>query len=162
MFVDFIDAVHGNTWSVELSEKDTIFVNDTWYRQDELLVDLSDTSELFAGKTAWADLELIHYQLLLFRAFDYLRPKHTEDEMTVRFKEPFATFRFLAAALVKFHYLNGVTGFDTLVISRPKEAQVVIDFRLTTRFDWNEYTPPKPPAKPIFHVVVDNTKSRNV
>lgn len=162
MFVDFIDGVHGNTWAIELNEKDTIFLNDTWYREDELLVDLSNTTEPFRGRTCWADLELIHYQLLLFRAFDYLKPNSAEDELAVRFREPFSTFRFLASALVKMSYLNGVSGFDNVLISRPKEARVTIEFRLTHRFDWDEYVPPQPRAKPTFQVVVDNTKATNV
>lgn len=158
MFVDFHDSVSVNVWAVELTDKDEIFVNETWYRQDELLVDLASTSEMFADKTCWADLELTHYELLLLRTFDYLKPNASADDIAVRFSEPFSTFKFLATALIKSQRLNGIDGFDTLVIKRPSEARITLEFKRTFVFDWNDYVPPKPAPKPTFQVVVDNTK----
>ncbi|MNY29957.1 hypothetical protein D3C86_1640340 [compost metagenome] len=103
---------------------------------------------------------MVHYQILLFKAFDLLGVNHPMDEVTVRYREPFSTFRFLAMAIVKMSKLNGVDGFDSLTIARPREARVVVDFRRTYRFDWDSYVPPAPKPKFVnpFQVIVDNTK----
>lgn len=160
--VFFVDAVHDLNWTVELSERDEIFVNDVWYKEDVLLVELKD-QEPFRNRTTWSDLEVIHFQLLLFKCFDLLREDHPMDDTTVRYREPFATFRFMAAAIVKMCRLNDINGFDQMTILRPKEGRVVIDFRRTFRFDWDAYMPPRPepvlkPKKNPFQVIVDNTK----
>lgn len=157
--VDFVDAVHSHTWSVELSDQDEIFLNEVWYKEDQLLVGLSH-QEPFKNRTTWSDLEMVHYQILLMKAFDLLGENHPMDDITVRFREPFATFRFLATGIVKMSKLNGVDGFDNLTISRPREARIVVDFRRIYRFDWDSYVPPAPKPKIVnpFQIVVDNTK----
>lgn len=163
--VDFIDVPCDHSWSVELTDRDEIFINDVWYKEDSLLVELKD-QEPFSGRTAWCDLDMIHYQLLLFKCFDLLGENHPMDDLTVKYKEPFATFKFLASAIVKMSKLNGVMGFDTVTIMRPRENRIVVDFRRTYRFDWESYVPPKPEhtaeiipiKKNPFQLVVDNTK----
>ena len=159
--VEFVDSTLGHSWTTELSERDEIFVNDVWYKEDSLLVELCD-QELFRNKTTWSDLELIHYQLLLMKCFDHLGPNPAMDDITLRYKEPFLTFRFFASCVVKMARIDGLTGFDTLTIARPKENRILIDFRKTFKFDWNEFTPPN--VEPIvkkhpFQLIVDNTKT---
>lgn len=156
--VDFVDAIHGHAWSVELQDQDEIFLNDVWFKEDALLVGLS-AQEPFVGRTTWSDLEMVHYQILLFRAFDLLGSDTPMDEITVRYREPFSTFRFLATAITKLAKLDGVTGFDNVTISRPRDNRVAVDFRRLFRFDWDSYVPPKPkPKGNPFQVIVDNTK----
>ena len=156
--VDFVDAVNSNVWSINLTLQDEIFINDVWYREDILLVDLSKT-EPFTGKTTWSDLEILHYQILLFRAFDKLLPDHPIDELAIKFKEPFQTFKFLASAIAKMANIEGITGYDRIIIARPFDSRVVVDFRRTFRFNWDTYVPPAPkPKRAPFQLVVDNTK----
>lgn len=161
---EFVDVVEDHIWSVEMTTREENKVNDAWYREDTLLVELSD-QEPFAGKTRWCDLEMIHYQLLLFKAFDLLRSDAEVTTYNIEHRQPFLTFTFLASAIVKLNKLNGVDGFDRLIIARPRDSIVNIDFRKSYRFDWDRYIPPapipqisvKPKANP-FRVVVDNSK----
>lgn len=162
--IDFVDIPHDNVWSVELTTKDEVLVNDVWYREDQLLVELSH-QEPFLGKTKWCDLEMIHYQLLLYKAFDLLDPQTKVTTFNVEHREPFLTFSFLASAIVKMCHINGISGFDRVMISRPVESRITVDFRKTFRFDWDQYVPPAPPEKidkaakvNPFRVVVDNSK----
>lgn len=156
--VEFVDAVNHNMWEITLSTQDEIFVNESWYHEDVLLVNLSN-QEPFTGRTTWSDLEMLHYQILLLTAFDKVVPDHPMDDISVRFREPFATFRFLATCIAKMAKIEGIDGFDKIEIVRPLDARIVVDFRKTFRFNWNAYVPPAPPpAKPVFQLVVDNTK----
>jgi len=160
--VDFVDSLNAINWVVELTDRDEIFLNEVWYKSDVLLDELKD-QEPFRNRTRWSDLEMIHYQLLLFKCFDLLGPDTPLDDLTIRYKEPFSTFRFFASAIVKMSRVDGVTGFDEMTIMRPKESRIVVDFRRTFRFDWDAYIPPRPEPKVEvkknpFHVIVDNTK----
>lgn len=156
--VDFIDSIHGHSWSIELQDQDEIFLNDVWYKEDALLVGLSQ-QEPFVGRTTWSDLEMVHYQILLFKAFDHLDADTPMDEISIRYREPFSTFRFLSAAVSKFAKLEGIAGFENISIYRPKDNRVIIDFRRVFRFDWDSYVPPRPkPKGNPFQVIVDNTK----
>ncbi len=156
--VDFIDSIHGHSWSIELQDQDEIFLNDVWYKEDALLVGLSQ-QEPFVGRTTWSDLEMVHYQILLFKAFDHLESDTPMDEISIRYREPFSTFRFLSTAVSKLAKLEGITGFENISIYRPKDNRVIIDFRRVFRFDWDSYVPPRPkPKGNPFQVIVDNTK----
>lgn len=159
--IDFNDVPYDHAWSVELTDQDEIFINDVWFKEDILLVELKG-QEPFTGRTTWSDLEMIHYQLLLIKCFDLLGENHPLDDVTVRYREPFSTFKFLASALVKMSRINGVTGFDRVLITRPVEDRILIEFSRSFRFDWSAYVPPKIEQKPVkrnpFQVVVDNTK----
>jgi len=157
----FLDAVRGNEWSLKLTDADMIFLNETWYKEDELLIGLCTTNPFF-GRTTWSDLELVHYQILFIQAFKTLTEKASDNEVSLRYREPFLTFRFLASALVKMSRLNSVDGFDIIEISYADEDKIRIEYRRTCDFDFTRFVPPplaipKPVENP-FKVVVDNTK----
>jgi hypothetical protein len=164
IIAEFVDVPNNLVWSTELTSRDENMVNDAWYREDNLLVEL-DGQEPFVGKTRWCDLEMIHYQLLLFKAFDYMKPDTQVTTYNIEHRQPFLTFTFLTSCIVKFNKLNGLDGFDRVIVSRPFSPNVNVDFRKVYRFDWNRYVPPSPQTQSLtttktnpFHVVVDNTK----
>jgi hypothetical protein len=116
-------------------------------------------TEPFKGRTTWSDLEMVHYQIMFLHAFDKIPMSHPIDDLSVGYKEPFISFRFLASAAIKHARVNGVTGMDLLSVSRPREDRITMDFRRTYRFDFQNYSPPIIPKVPLFQVVVDNTKA---
>jgi hypothetical protein len=164
LIVDFIDDFNKNYWSITLGSDDEVLINDTWYKEDELLVGLSLTKPFF-GCYTWADLEILHYQILLLKCFDKLQPNSTSTDLPINYREPFSTFRFLASAVAKMSKINGIEGFDNLIIARRSESKISIDFKKTFNFDFSTFNPvlnnkpiPVQKEQPVFSIVIDNTK----
>lgn len=159
MIVEFTDFNNSLSWAAEITDQDEIFLNDVWFKEDILLVGLSDTAP-FEGKTTWSDLEMIHYQILFFRCFDHLDSSVDMSEISVRFKEPFLTFKFFASCVAKMARTEGIQGFDSIRVMREESNRIIISFSKTFDFDWDKYVPieKRQPTRFPFRVIVDNTK----
>jgi hypothetical protein len=159
MIVEFTDFKNSISWAAELTDQDEIFLNDVWFKEDVLLVGLSDTAP-FEGKTTWSDLEMLHYQILFFRCFEHLDAGVQMDELTLRLKEPFLTFKFFASCVSKLARTEGIQGFDAIRVMREESNRIIISFNKSFEFDWDRYTPEtkRVPTKFPFRVIVDNTK----
>lgn len=160
MLIYFTDEIKNLTWSYEYSPQDEIQVDRFWYTEDTLLLQLSETDP-FVGRTMWSDLDALHYQILLLKCFDHLEDDHPSDSVTLNFKEPFMSFRFLSSAFIKQARINGVTGFELLSIVRKSNGRLAMDFSKSYSFAYPSTAIIAPePARKInpFRIVVDNSK----
>lgn len=160
MLIYFTDEIKNLTWSYEYSPQDEIQVDRAWYREDSLLVQLSETDP-FVGRTTWSDLETLHYQILLLKCFDHLQDDHPDDSFTLNHKEPFMSFRFLSSALIKQTRISGTAGFELLSIMRKANGRLSVDFSKSFSFGYPDtaIVTPDVSARPNpFRIVVDNSK----
>lgn len=156
MITFFSDDVLNLSWSAELTDKDDVFLNDVWYNGDQLLLELSRTVPMFYNKTSWSDLDLDHFQVLILKCFDHLQEDQNMDQLTLSYKEPFTSFRFLAGAFIKCARIADVRGFEMVSFKRTRNGRLHVELTKTFSFAFEEVSRPKP--KPSFTVVVDNTK----
>lgn len=152
MKVIFGDHVSDKFWSIEITDADELYIDDIWKLDDTLFLNMKNN--IFENIFSWSDLDLIHYQILIYATFDLVKNSDDKlDEITTRFREPFYSLRLIATSLIKYFYLNNLQGFDTLYISRSDDNKIHINTEKKFVFSFNETKP-----KNKLQLVIDNTK----
>lgn len=151
----FNDQINDRFWSNDITSADERLIDDIWYNDDTLFLNMQH-SKVFAGISSWSELSLMHYHILIYATFDMLDSFNGKDidEITFRFREPFTSLRYIAAALRKFFILDYVSGFDTIIISRDKQNKVYIKLEKEYVFSFED----NKPKNNVIQLVVDNTK----
>lgn len=144
------DYVSNDNYYLHHTDNDLKKIEDNWYHQDSLLVNLQHTS-LFKNRTRWCDLKPIHFNLLIVRNFVHIdNLKHSQRHDCSH--PVLQSLMFLILALAKCLYVNSDSNVEFLKINRIKSDVVNFSYQASICLEIIKE------EQRELKVVVDNTK----
>lgn len=152
------DYVVDRRMKLFFDQEDFDLLEEQWGVKDEILVDLQGTS-LFAGRTTWAELDALHYRILIATTMAKtfaLIEEGREDAANAALE----SMTFLITALVRCIEERGECHVEMLRLVRVGEIDLVVEYQASLSMEEE-----LPKAKAMsrtksggIEVVVDNSQ----
>lgn len=144
--------------SLFFKQADFATVEHSWEKQDALLLDLSDTIELFADRTTWASLEAIHWQILIATNLREVTRLPIDEQEDPTNPTVFSLHCMIMGLIICLEERCGYASIDTMKITRVADLDCHYDIGMTMVTVRAPEETEKP--KPAFSVIVDNTDKK--
>jgi hypothetical protein len=133
-------------------------VDNHWDKEDALLLDLSDTIELFKGCTTWSSLSPLHWQILIATNLREVTRLSIAEQQDMANATVFSLHCMIMGLITCLEVRCGYVNIDTIKIVRVADLDCHYDINMnmaTLRAPDEEEKP-----KPAFSVIVDNTDKK--